>query len=749
MYPISDYAYNLYMRQYRQVLDITVNTANESFHITEKDILQNNFFIDRYCISGNTIEIGSAIAAELNLKIDNNEGKYDDIIFEGAEMFVRVGIKKWDEINARKTEIEYIPCGYFTVDEPPRKLSGISISALDRMVLFDKSFDASLFIFPMPVGRFLERCCEVCNVQLHTDINTLINNTYMVNNPPVTENITYRQILQWIGEITGTCGYIDWDGKLRMEWYKDTPTKITSSVRYSSDFYDKDITVTGVIVEDVDQNVYLSGSEGYVINIVGNDLVQHDHQLLAASLMEKIGGFTYRAYNCTTKSMPHIYPLDIVTYVDKLGKEHKTIVTHHKFKLGGRTSISAKGKTVAESGYAAANPLTKREKAILAAMKKQMNEKLEASQQAALALNEVISNSLGLYRTCEEKENGSLIYYYHNGQTLEDSNIIYTFREGGFAWSDKWAGEETIWKYGLTKDGNAVLNVLSAYKITAENVTAGAILVGDEASPLLWADKLTDVVTIAGFDVKRTSDKGYIARGKKAYNDSLDGVYLGTDGIGLGNNKFYVSSTGYLHSLLGDIGGWKIDANGIHSDTDSFEIDLWKPDSKPNTSDQWIFMFTDKTGEKPIYPFVVRKNGSFVADKANITGSVTATSGNFKNCVIEDSCTIKGVLRGARLDSVDLAADSSYLNGFFICDTEDYIGVNGGPGSRGEIKISLENTVDSSFNKTSILMHSGLNPQDQYDMSYIDIQAGDIRLNGVSWGSVLQRIDAIEKNIAG
>ena len=737
MYPISDYAYNLYMRQYRQVLDITVNTANESFHITEKDILQNNFFIDRYCISGNTIEIGSAIAAELNLKIDNNEGKYDDIIFEGAEMFVRVGIKKWDEINARKTEIEYIPCGYFTVDEPPRKLSAISISALDRMVLFDKPFDASLFIFPMPVGRFLERCCEVCNVQLQTDINTLINNTYMVNNPPVTENITYRQIVQWIGEITGTCGYIDWDGKLRMEWYKDTPTKITSSVRYSSDFYDKDITVTGVIVEDVDQNVYLSGSEGYVINIVGNDLVQHDHQLLAASLMEKIGGFTYRAYNCTTKSMPHIYPLDIVAYVDKLGKEHKTIVTHHKFKLGGRTSISAKGKTVAESGYAAANPLTKREKTILAAMKKQMNEKLEANQQAALALNEVISNSLGLYRTCEEKENGSLIYYYHNGQTLENSNIIYTFREGGFAWSDKWAGEETIWQYGLTKDGNAVLNVLSAYKITAENITAGAILVGDESSPLLWADKLTDVVTIGGFDVKRTSDKGYIARGKKAYNDSSDGVYLGTDGIGLGNNKFHVSSAGYLHSLAGEIGGWQINGTvGFVKENDDFKVHIRCPTThgSPGTATADVIVVTDKTGDADTYPFVVTSDGTVIAEKAIIRGSSE----------IGGDCIIKGIIRGARLDSIDLAADSSYLNGFLNCNAEDYIGVNGGAGSQGEIKIGFENTVGPSSNVARIIIHSSLNPQDQSSVSYIEIDAGDIRLNGESWYSVVSRLDYLE-----
>ena len=248
MYPISDYVYNLYMQQPRQIVDITMQTGNKTLHLTEHDVFQNSLTIDRYCMSGKTIELGSAVAAELRLKLDNRDGKFDDVTFEGAELFVRVGVEytapaswdwisqfqwatlenfTWNQLKSGELRLgdshwvhirrEYVPCGYFTVDEPPRKLNTISLSALDRMVSFDKAFDPASISFPLTVGALLEDCCEICNVPLYTQVNTLQNYNYVINSAPDEEDLTYRRIIQWIGEITGTCAYIDWDGKLRMK----------------------------------------------------------------------------------------------------------------------------------------------------------------------------------------------------------------------------------------------------------------------------------------------------------------------------------------------------------------------------------------------------------------------------------------------------------------------------------------------------------------------------------------------------
>ena len=48
-------------------------------------------------------------------------------------------------------------------------------------------------------------------------------------------------------------------------------------------------------------------------------------------------------------------------------------------------------------------------------------------------------------------------------------------------------------------------------------------------------------VNIAGFIAKGTGpNEGYISKGKMAYNDDVEGVYLGTDGIGLGSGSLII-----------------------------------------------------------------------------------------------------------------------------------------------------------------------------------------------------------------
>lgn len=476
MYPIETAVAELFKLNYRQVVEITVYGKDDTFTLTEADLIQKSLTIDRYCVSGNKVEIGSAIAAELNLTLSNLDGRFDDTVFEGAELFVRIGIKKWNANKWEKAQMHYIPMGYFTVDTPPRKLSQISLSALDRMMRFDRDVDWEALTFPITVENLLQHCCDKCNVPIHTAIASLPNAKYLIPAAPSSTDITYRQLIQWIGEITGTCAFIDWNGYLRMEWYKDTTTTIAPSERYDSDMYENDITITGVQIMDIDKNTYLFGSEGYMFNIEGNELIQSDYQTIADNIGANVVGLSYRVYTCTTKPMPHVYPLDKITYIDKKGVSHNTIVTGTVFTINLGTDIVAKGETSTTNSYAATSPLTARERAILEKMKNDTSRELTSRQQAVLELNQVISNSLGLYRTEIENDNGSVTYYYHNGTTLAESSIIYTFREGGFAWTDDWNDGSPVWQYGITAEGNAVLNYLSVYKLTADHINVADIV---------------------------------------------------------------------------------------------------------------------------------------------------------------------------------------------------------------------------------------------------------------------------------
>lgn len=528
-YPITQEVLDLFTTQHRQIVDITFKGVAETKTLTEKDVIQGGLSIDRYCVSGSRIEIGSAVAAELSLTLDNTDGKFNDTAFEGAELFINVGTKKWEARKWEKAVEHFIPMGYFTVDNSPRKLSNITLSALDRMVYFDKDVEPEKLSFPMTVGNLLEQICNICNVELATDIITLINQDYVINEYPQGNDLIYRQLLMWIAEITGTCAYIDWEGKLRLEWYKtESSARIDASMRFSSDLLENALTISGVRIKVSDEENVLCGDESYALLIEGNGLIQHDSETLAQSIYSKVGGFTYTPYECIAKPFVNLYPLDSIVFVDKDGVEVPTVVTNTTFLINGNIGISAKGETATNDGYASANPLTKQEAFIIEKVKKEANKNLSENVQSILSFNELISNALGIYATVVTDKSGGKQYYMHDSPNLEDSNTIYTLNTGGFAYTNSgWNNGNPVWQYGFDKNGNAIYKKVCAYGMEVSNpngsysatISPDAFKIWQDAVLLLDASKEGLKIFNGGI----TIFKGVGSSAKKAMYFDADG----------------------------------------------------------------------------------------------------------------------------------------------------------------------------------------------------------------------------------
>lgn len=475
MYKVSQEVKNLFNKNYIQIADITVNGVNESFSVAENEIVQGSLSIDRYSVSNSKIEVGSAVAAELTLKLKNDDGKYDNTVFEGAEVFVKIGIKKWDAHRWENAVIHWIPCGYFTIDEPPRALSTITISALDRMILFDKTVDTSKLSFPMTVADLLNKICTICGVTLATDITRLPNKDYQITAYPEGQDLTYRTLLQWCAALTGTCAFMNYDGNLELKWYEQTDLTISPSERYNSDMQENDVAITGIYFKDAANTEYIAGTDDYCLDLSSNGLLQDNVQVVLDTLYVSLKGFSYRPYTATIKSAPYIYPMDMIHYEDAKGEVHDTIITNVTFGMNLSTSIAGKGETTQKQKYSQSGGLTKQQAAILEKLRENLDKAMTAKEQAQLELNRLLSNSLGLNIVTIPQDDGTQIYYFCDGETLESSNIIYTFKANGFAWTKDWNDGNPVWKYGFSKDGNAIYNMLAAYKITTEYLEAGCV----------------------------------------------------------------------------------------------------------------------------------------------------------------------------------------------------------------------------------------------------------------------------------
>lgn len=475
MYKVSQEVKNLFNKNYIQVADITVNGVNESFSVAENEIVQGSLSIDRYSVSNSKIEVGSAVAAELTLKLKNDDGKYDNTVFEGAEVFVKIGIKKWDAHRWENAVIHWIPCGYFTIDEPPRALSTITISALDRMILFDKTVDISKLSFPMTVADLLNKICTICGVTLATDITRLPNKDYQITAYPEGQDLTYRTLLQWCAALTGTCAFMNYDGNLELKWYEQTDLTISPSERYNSDMQENDVAITGIYFKDAANTEYIAGTDDYCLDLSSNGLLQDNVQVVLDTLYVSLKGFSYRPYTATIKSAPYIYPMDMIHYEDAKGEVHDTIITNVTFGMNLSTSIAGKGETTQKQKYSQGGGLTKQQATILEKLRENLDKAMTAKEQAQLELNRLLSNSLGLNIVTIPQDDGTQVYYFCDGETLESSNIIYTFKANGFAWTKSWNDGNPVWKYGFSKDGNAIYNMLAAYKISTEYLDAECV----------------------------------------------------------------------------------------------------------------------------------------------------------------------------------------------------------------------------------------------------------------------------------
>lgn len=382
MYPISAAARALYEAEQPQVLRITGTDKNGlAISITDADIVEGSFSIDRYCCNGSKLEIGTAIAAEMTMKLINTDGRFNNVVFEGTELYVEIGIADWSLENPT---IYWMPCGYFIPDEQPRRMDIITINAMDRMQLFDRLITEpsivnwtdnngnvmtdnngngiefnSFVAFPTTVKNLVFQICEYCHMQ--AVLISFPNSDYlMASMPSLQTPTTYRNLIQWCAGMMGTNAWIDWTGKLRFtfESYSTVHYVCEPSNRYSGDYYENDLTITGIQYTNPQNVAIISGSPDYTLDLKGNLLAAPYIADILSVIASSRTGYTYRPFSATVVNAPYLWPMDIVTYEDKDGNTYASMLTNVNFGINCKMGIKSVGETEQTNKNVAPTSLT-------------------------------------------------------------------------------------------------------------------------------------------------------------------------------------------------------------------------------------------------------------------------------------------------------------------------------------------------------------------------------------------------------
>ena len=491
MYPIDSDVLALFQSGANQYARITMGNIT----IDNSRIIQSSLKINRYCSIGNTAMVGACIAAEANLSLENSDGHYNSTSFVGQELFIEIGVMDENE------DMHYVPLGYFGIDEAPKKHTRINITALDRMLWFEQEPDESALTFPCTVTELLADICTECGVTRKIS-GALTNGSYTVDAYPKTAR-TYRDILSWICEITGTNAYFDYDGELVLSWYStSSAVTLTDQNRITSDTSEESIVITGVEIQ-TEEETYLAGLSDYAIKISYNPLLKEGVQAVADAINLVVNRFTYKAFSATVLAMPHLYPMDGATFVDLNGNQFFVSITDWTFRINGNTYLRGRGESTKHASYV--NPYGKSNYGLpddeaIALMRANiirtaeiLNEKMDSVEQILHGEVTAVSSQLGAFQQETnnriEANSEAITQNYSSVQTIigsineaiTDTNTEVTEQGTALADTNEWRQvTEAYIKSGLLYyEGNVEVYGVAIGQLTYEEVNGKRVIKRD------------------------------------------------------------------------------------------------------------------------------------------------------------------------------------------------------------------------------------------------------------------------------
>ena len=545
-------------RNYIKSADITLKSGTV-LKVDNSDLWQNGMKLDTATSNPNSFDLGAIITGQLTLTLNNIDEKFSDYDFTDCTATnVKVGLKLPDGTT------ESLSYGKFYLNEAKYNGSIITLTFYDSIYKFDRPYSKSSLSYPATLRQIVQDACSVCGVTLGTV--TFDQDDFVVQERPDDSSITFRQVLQWVGQIACYYFYADSQGRLSMKWYdlsafedadniflKDSDgnfvldaqeDKIFTFVENGTIYPGTtmphhniasfvslntgldDVVITGIkVIQEVDgesggkeEISYQSGNDGYVLAVSKNKLIQGDSGNTIASLLgTKIIGMRFRTFSASGLSDPTIEAGDPVVLIDRKGNSYQSYITNNVFQPGAYQSTSLGAETPARKSATRYSQMSQ----VYVDYRKEIEKERTDREKALEELGERINDSSGLFTTIEGQPDGSKKYFLHNKPILSESDIVWSMTAE--AWGVSTDGGKT-YNAGMTVDGDTIVRILTAVGINADWIKTGALRIEKNGQVMLNADIDTGQVDIVAnsFSLRgRSIDE--IA--EQQLSDFVDAVY--------------------------------------------------------------------------------------------------------------------------------------------------------------------------------------------------------------------------------
>jgi hypothetical protein len=193
-----------------------VTTRNGStLSLTNSNILENGLSISDGTSEKGKFCVGSFVSKQLTLKIANFDGIFKEDKFDGATIYLKIGLVIGKNESTGEESIEWIKLGVFYISDHHSAGGIITIIAYDAASKFERKYDSKI-TYPTTLYNILLDACNNCGVPLY---NTSIKVDTLVWKAPSEEAITYANVVSYIAQIAASWARINNNGELVLGWY--------------------------------------------------------------------------------------------------------------------------------------------------------------------------------------------------------------------------------------------------------------------------------------------------------------------------------------------------------------------------------------------------------------------------------------------------------------------------------------------------------------------------------------------------
>lgn len=505
-------AYKATVATYPQKFDLSIeitfdeSTGLDTVTVPPDDIFEAGFSEEIFL---STFYVGAAVEPRFWVRVHNQNGKYSENALATAEIRPRMTL-----YNEAGEALDAVPVGVFHVTKITAQNSDLRLECMDRMPYLNRLFE------PQDVTSNLYAICRRIASTVGAEFKTTpfslvtgetgnastgqwITKKSILNamvDDSIFKGYSYTQVLRFIAEVCGSFAIFDNEGNLELRWFKESDVTLTgdfarSALELNGNTFSMDgnvVQVTGVNVVSEDTELARVGTDKYLLTLNENPIATAMPQTAAEAVLFRMKNTKY--IPCRYERIggdPSVQLGDILTIIDNKERyDEAKADTYDRYSLFLTSRNWRYNGALSENYNASGNPdkdlntdrgmtVSKRMAQLakrVTEVEKNITDGMTDYEAALLMFNDKMFNANGLYKTVRTKENGSIILYFHDETELENSMVIHMFSAAGFAWTtDGWNNSEPLWRYGFTDAGDAILNTINAYILSADIIKTGLL----------------------------------------------------------------------------------------------------------------------------------------------------------------------------------------------------------------------------------------------------------------------------------